>query len=145
MQHVPYRGAAAAKNDLLAGRIQFLVDNAASIVNQVEAKKFKALAVTGEKRWPRMPQLPTYSEYFKRDVSLEAWFGIFARSGTPKAILDKLAAALDKEMQDKKTLSRFASIGYVKNERDPAASAAYVAKEMKRWPAFLRQAKIRIN
>jgi len=145
VQHVPYRGAAAATNDLLAGRIQFFVDNAASIVNMIDAKKVKAFAVTSEKRWPRMPTLPTYSEYFKHDVSLEAWFGIFARTGTPKAVIDKLASALDKMMQDKKTLDRFAAVGYVRNERNPADSAAYVAKEMKRWPAFLHEAKIRIN
>lgn len=145
MQHVPYRGAAAAANDLLAGRIQFLVDNAATILGQVKAKKVKAFATTGEKRWPPMPELPTYSEYFKQDVSLEAWFGIFARTGTPKAVIERLGAVLDKMMQDKKTLERFAAVGYVKNERNAADSAAYVAKEMKRWPAFLRQANIRIN
>jgi tripartite-type tricarboxylate transporter receptor subunit TctC len=145
VQHVPYRGAAAARNDLLAGRIQFLVDNAASIVSQIEGKKFRAFATTGEKRWPKMPNLPTYSDYFKHDVSLEAWFGIFARTGTPKAIRDKLASVLDKVMQDKKILDRFAAIGYVRNERSPAEAEAYVAKEMKRWPAFLHEAKIRIN
>jgi tripartite-type tricarboxylate transporter receptor subunit TctC len=96
IQQVPYKGAGPALIDLMAGHIQSSFGNAASVTPLVNAKRLKALAVTGEKRLESMPDVPTFDEAGLPGLLLRNWYAITAPAGTPKAIVEKLAATVAK-------------------------------------------------
>src|SRR5712691_1414178 len=91
-QFVPYRGAAPAMQDLVAGQIDMMVDLAASSAPQVRAGSVKAYAVTTSRRLPALPDVPTVDEAGLQGFHVESWHGLWAPKGTPKGIIDKLNA-----------------------------------------------------
>jgi tripartite-type tricarboxylate transporter receptor subunit TctC len=92
LTHVPYKGASDASIDLIAGRIDFMIDGAT--INLVNSGKLRALAVAFPKRWPTQPTVPTMAELGFPDVTISTYFGLAAPPNTPPAILDRLNAAL---------------------------------------------------
>ena len=92
LTHVPYKGASDSSIDLIAGRIDFMIDGAT--INLVNSGKLRALAVAFPKRWPTQPTVPTMAELGFPDVTISTYFGIAAPPNTPPAILDRLNAAL---------------------------------------------------
>ena len=92
LTHVPYKGASDSSIDLIAGRIDFMIDGAT--INLVNSGKLRALAVAFPKRWPTQPAIPTMAEVGYPDVTISTYFGLAAPPDTPPAILDKLNAAL---------------------------------------------------
>ena len=92
LTHVPYKGASDSSIDLIAGRIDFMIDGAT--INLVNSGKLRALAVAFPKRWPTQPTVPTMAELGFPDVTISTYFGLAAPPNTPPAILDRLNAAL---------------------------------------------------
>lgn len=92
LTHVPYKGASDSSIDLIAGRIDFMIDGAT--INLVNSGKLRALAVAFPKRWPTQPSIPTMAEVGFPDVTISTYFGLAAPPNTPPAILDRLNAAL---------------------------------------------------
>ena len=90
MIHIPYKGSAPAVTDLVGGQVQLMFDNIASSLPQVRAGKLRALAVTGPRRSPVLPDLPTVSEAGLPGFSITSWFALFAPAGTPAKILLRL-------------------------------------------------------
>ena len=97
---VPYRGSAQAQPDLMAGRIAFMFDNLPSALPQARAGKVKALAQTCATRSPSAPDLPTMVEAGFADFVVDGWYGMFAPARTPKPIVDKLSADINKALKD---------------------------------------------
>ncbi|HEX4328070.1 MAG TPA: tripartite tricarboxylate transporter substrate binding protein, partial [Burkholderiales bacterium] len=91
LTHIPYKGSAPAVADLLAGQVQAMIDGLPSALPHVQAGKLRALAVTSAKRSPAAPDLPTIAESGYPGFSADAWSGLFAPKGTPKAIVDKIS------------------------------------------------------
>jgi tripartite-type tricarboxylate transporter receptor subunit TctC len=87
MIHIPYKGSAPAVTDLIGGQVQLMFDNIPSSLPQVRAGKLRALAVTGPRRSPVLPDLPTVSEAGLPGFSITSWFALFAPAGTPSKIL----------------------------------------------------------
>jgi len=101
LEHVPYRGAGQAINDLLAGHVKFAILGPTATLPHAETQKITLLAQSGEKRSPSMPDLPTLQEAGYPGVFLESWFAVFAPRGTPPAVIARLNAECDKALADK--------------------------------------------
>jgi tripartite-type tricarboxylate transporter receptor subunit TctC len=103
LDHVPYRGAGQAINDLVAGHVKIGCLGPTATLPQAAAGKIKLLAQSGDARSPSMPDLPTLQEAGYRGVALESWYAAFAPVGTPPVIVARLNAELDKAMRDQPT------------------------------------------
>jgi tripartite-type tricarboxylate transporter receptor subunit TctC len=101
LEHVPYRGAGQAINDLLAGHVKVAFLGPTAPLPHAQAGKLLLLAQSGEARSPSMPDVPTLQEVGYQGVTLESWFAVFAPVGTPPAVIAQLNAACDKALADK--------------------------------------------
>jgi tripartite-type tricarboxylate transporter receptor subunit TctC len=140
---VAYRGTGPAMNDLIGGHVDTFCEQSVSVAQQVSGGAIKAYAVSATQRLPALPSIPTAKEA-GIDYQMSIWAGIFAPKGTPKAAIDKLAAALDKALDDKSVIERLNKLGGSipgKAERNPAAFEAYVKAEAARWAPILQAAK----
>jgi len=142
MVHVPYRGAQAAYQDLLAGRVDLFFDNAATAKPFLDSGQVKGYAVSTAARWPALPQLPTVVETGVAKLELESWFAIFARTGTPPAILERLRVEMAKVVQTPELAERFEKGGNRMLKMTPAEAEAFVRSEVEKWPPIIRQAGI---
>ena len=140
--HVPYRGAQAAYQDLLAGRVDLFFDNAATAKPYLDSGQVKGFAVSTAARWPALLQLPTVVETGVAKLELESWFAIFARSGTPPAVLDRLRTEMAKVVQTPELAERFEKGGNRMLRMAPAETEAFIRSEVAKWPPIIRQAGI---
>jgi tripartite-type tricarboxylate transporter receptor subunit TctC len=139
---VAYRGSNPAMNDLVGGHVDFLCEQAVSVTPQIVSGAVKAYGISASARLPTLPDVPTAREAGV-DYQMSIWAGIFAPKGTSRAIVDKLAAALDKALDDAAVQKRLADLGGsipAKEERSPARFDAYVKAEIARWAPILKAA-----
>src|SRR5260370_13331595 len=109
--HVPYRGGAAAINDLIAGRVHLMFESLNSIAPHARSGAVRALAVSGARRSPGFPYLPTIAEADVPGYAAPTWSGVIAPAGVPRPALDKLNAAINKAIASKTFKDRFTRIG----------------------------------
>ena len=107
-----YRGTPQATLDLVAGNVDFGCNQIVNIVPHIKTGKLKAYAVTGDKRSPMLPDVPTTAEAGMPQFNLTVWFGLSAPKGTPRPVVDKLSKALDVALNDPVVVKRFADLGY---------------------------------
>jgi tripartite-type tricarboxylate transporter receptor subunit TctC len=139
---VPYKGAQPVYQDLLAGRVDLFYDNTTTARPYVESGQVKALAVSSRERAPTMPQLPTLIETGVIDLEMETWFGLFAPARTPRAVLERLRAEVDRATRSAEVRSRL-EMGSGRSLRmAPAETEAFVRAEVARWKGLLRKAGI---
>jgi tripartite-type tricarboxylate transporter receptor subunit TctC len=139
---VPYKGTGPALTDLIGGQVDLLCDQTSNTTNQIKSGEIKAYATTSGERLPTLPDVPTAKEQGV-DIEVAVWHGLYAPKGTPKAIIDRLAAALQKALQDETVKSRFASLGTAPVPQDQAQPAALEAKlkgEIERWRPVIQAA-----
>ncbi len=140
--HVPYRGSAPALQGLLAGNIDFLIDNVSSLAGQVTGGQLRALAVTGPKRSATLPEVPTLLE-LGHQVEVLAWFGLVAPAGTPPDVVKKLNEAFNKALQNPVVLERFKSLDLNPEGGSPERFAVHIDGELKKWQAVVAAAGIK--
>jgi tripartite-type tricarboxylate transporter receptor subunit TctC len=139
---VAYRGTGPAMNDLVGGHVDFFCEQAVSVAPQIGAGAIKAYAVSSSERLATLPNVPTAKEAGV-NYQMSIWAGIFAPKGTPKAAIDKLAAALDKALDDANVKKRLVELGGsipAKAERTPAKFDSFVKAEIARWSPILKAA-----
>jgi len=144
---VAYRGTAPAMNDLLAGHVDFLCEQAVSVASQITSGSIKAYAVSSDERLASLPDVPTAKES-GLDYRMNIWAGIFAPKGTPKPVVDKLASALDRALDDPAVVKRLHDLGGSvppKVERTPSKFDTYVKAEIARWSPILKSAALEIS
>src|SRR5215831_12002149 len=144
---VAYRGTAPAMNDLIGGHVDFLCEQSVSVAEQIRAGTVKAYVVSANQRLPTLPDIPSAKES-AINYQMSIWAGIFAPKGTPKEIVAKLAAALDKALDDPSVRKRLADLGGsipAKQERTPASFARLVKAEIARWSPILKAASVTTN
>jgi tripartite-type tricarboxylate transporter receptor subunit TctC len=142
--HVPYKGGGPMVQDALGGQIDLAVGSVAVIAPHVKGGKLRAVAVTGDKRSQSMPDVPALAEQGFKGFSALAWWGIFAPTGTPKPIVDKLAAELQKvlAMPDvRKTLTETLGMDIVAGS--PDATQKFLLAEMARWGKVVKDNNIK--
>lgn len=143
IQHVPYRGIAAAVPDLIAGRITLAFGNISAMQPLVRDGKVRALAVTSPRRWALVPELPTMIEAGFKDFDSSAWFALMAPAGTPQAIIDKIHQETVRVLARPDIRKRFADLGMEPIGNTPAEFAAAIAAETPQWAKVIKEAGIK--
>jgi tripartite-type tricarboxylate transporter receptor subunit TctC len=98
-RHVPYRGSSAAQVDLISGQLQFMIDTTSSAMPLIASKKLRPLAVTTPARLSQLPDVPTMTEAGYPSVNVVTWYGIYAPARTPRPVLERLYAELQRVLQ----------------------------------------------
>jgi tripartite-type tricarboxylate transporter receptor subunit TctC len=132
MLHVPYKGAGPALTDLMGGQVDVIFDNLPSSVGHIQGGKIRALGVTSQEREPSMPQLPTIAETVP-GYEATAWFGIGMPKGTPKDIIDKVNAEVNRALADPKMRERLAELGGKPIAGTPEDFGKVMAAETAKW------------
>jgi tripartite-type tricarboxylate transporter receptor subunit TctC len=135
--HVPFRGAAQTIPAMLAGDVNFAIDNLASYVPSIDSGKMRALAVTSAVRWSTLQQVPTMAEAGVKDFVVTSWGALVVPAATPRPIVDKLSETMKKLDGDHEIRKRFLLAGARTLSSTPAAAAAYIAKERAMWKAVV--------
>jgi len=139
---VAYRGTGPAVNDLVGGHVDFLCEQSVSVAEQIKGGSVKAYGISASERLAALPDVPSAKEAgVKYDMSI--WAGIFAPKGVSKEVIDKLAAAVDKALDDPAVRKRLGDLGAsipAKQERNPATFDRLVKAEIARWAPILKAA-----
>lgn len=143
--HVPYRGGAPAINDLIAGRVQLMFESLNSIAPHAKSGTVRALAVTGDRRSPAFPDVPTVAEAGVPGYSAPTWSGILGPAGMPRPVVDKINAAINRAIQSKNFQTRFGSIGDEPAGGTPEDFAATIARDSKKWKEVVQRASVRLD
>jgi tripartite-type tricarboxylate transporter receptor subunit TctC len=138
MQHVPYKGAAPALTDLLAGQIQLVFTSLPSVAQHVRAGTIKGLGVTGSKRAQAFKDMPTISESGYPNFVINPWFGLFGPKGMPPAVVRQINADVNQILQEKETQDKFAALGAEPYESTPQAFGAVLRADIQRWAAVVK-------
>lgn len=138
VSHIPYKGGAPSLNDLLGSQLDFIVSNLPECSTYVKAGKLRALAVTSAKRHPLLPDVPTFAETGLPGVELENWTGLMMPAGTPKAIIDKVAAEAIRSVQSREVADRVASMGFTPTGLGPAEFGELIKKDVARWREIVK-------
>jgi tripartite-type tricarboxylate transporter receptor subunit TctC len=143
--HVPYKGGAAAINDLIAGRVHFMFESLNSIAPHARSGTVRALAVSGERRSPGFPDLPTVAEAGVPGYAAPTWSGVIGPAGLPRAVLDKLNAAINRAIQSEAFKQRFAVIGDEPAGGSPEEFAALIRSDSAKWAEVVKRAGVRLD
>ena len=131
-QHIPYRGAAPALTDLLAGQVQFYFSTTPSCIEHIRAGRLRGLAATTTERLEALPDLPTISETIK-GFEASAWYGLGAPRDTPKAIVETLNRVLNAVLADDSLKAKFDNLGCVRIGGSSAEFAKLIVEETEKW------------
>jgi tripartite-type tricarboxylate transporter receptor subunit TctC len=132
MTHVPYKGAGPALTDLMAGQVQVIFDNLPSSAGFIKGGKIRALGVTSEGHEPSLPGVPSIGETVK-GYEATAWFGIGMPKGTPKDVIEKVNAEVNRALADPKMLERLAELGGKPIKGTPEDFGKIIAAETAKW------------
>ena len=143
--HVPYKGSGPALMDLMGGRVQMMFANMPGTIQHVKAGKIKVIAVTGDKRSPVLPEVPTIAEAGIPGYQATGWFGVMAPAGTPKEAIAKLNAAFNSALSAPELAEILRNEGAEVVGGTPEQFRAFMAGEIDRWAAVVRSAGAKVN
>jgi tripartite-type tricarboxylate transporter receptor subunit TctC len=143
--HVPYKGGAMAINDLIAGHVQVMWESLNSISPHARSGKVKALAVSGARRSPGFPDLPTIDEAGVPGYDAGTWTGVIAPAGLPRPVLDKLNAAVNAAIRSPLFVERFASIGDEPAGGTPEEFAELIRRDSAKWADVVKRSGAKID
>jgi tripartite-type tricarboxylate transporter receptor subunit TctC len=145
MTHIPYKGSAPAVTDLLGGRVETMFDNAPSAMQHVKAGKLRPLAVTGAQRSPALPEVPTMIESGLSGYVVNSWFGFFAPANTPKDIVQKLNAEINKALKTPDMQESLAKLGADPAGGTPQQFTEFVASETTKWAKVVKASGAKVD
>jgi tripartite-type tricarboxylate transporter receptor subunit TctC len=137
--HVPYKGGGPALLDTMAGMVDMSFPVLSAAVPHVKGEKLRAIGVTGSKRSPLLPNVPTLAESGVPGYSFETWFIAFAPANTPKPIIDKLNAALNKALNSPELKDKLIKDGFDPTPSTPADAQARLSKELGSWNKLIKE------
>jgi tripartite-type tricarboxylate transporter receptor subunit TctC len=143
--HVPYRGAAPAIQDLVAGHVSMMFDIVPLARTQIAAGKVRALAVASPQRLAAVPDVPTVAETGFPELEGGPWFGLLAPAGTSRSIVDWLNDEARKAFEAPDVRERFVSQGMTMELGTPEKYSAFMAAESKRWGDIIRKTGIKMD
>jgi len=143
--HVPYKGGAPAIADLISGQVQLMFESTNSIAPHVKAGRVRALAVTGERRSSSLPEVPTLIEAGVPGYEVNAWSGIITTAGVPRAVLDKLNAAVNKAILVPETKERLFAMGSEGGGGTPEEFGALIRRDSAKWADVVKRSGAKID
>ena len=143
--HVPYSDFAQAVQDVIAGRVDFMIMGAAVAVPQVQGGKLRALAVTSAKRLPALPTVPTFAEEGFPNMSVGSWVGLVAKSGTPSAAIDKLNRALNEALRTPEVRHGLATLQSDPVGGTPEEFGKKISADADLWKRIISEANITLQ
>ena len=143
--HVPYKGSPQGISDLIGGQVQLMFDNLTSISPHVKSGKVRGLGVSNLKRSPVFPDIPTIAEAGVPGYETTAWGGLVVPVGTPKAIVTKLNAEVNKALQSPTLKERYAAIDAEPVGGTPEAFAAFAKKETMKWADVVKKSGAKLD
>ncbi|ARP95944.1 Bug family tripartite tricarboxylate transporter substrate binding protein [Bordetella genomosp. 13] len=143
--HVPYKGGAPAISDLLGSQVDMSFQNVNAVLPHIKAGKLKAIAVTGDKRSPVLPDVPTFAEAGVPDLKVYAWQAVVAPKGLPADIRDKLSAALVTAIKDPAVSKPFTDVGLEVVANTPEAFTRFQQQESARWKTVIEAGNISVQ
>jgi tripartite-type tricarboxylate transporter receptor subunit TctC len=135
--HVPYRGAAPAITDLLAGQVQIMFVNTAPSIEYITAGRLRALAVTTATRSEVLPDIPTVNE-FVPGYEASGWFGLGSPKSTPTEVIDKLNREINTALADPKIKAHLADLGSPALAGSPADFGKLIAEDTEKWAKVIK-------
>src|SRR4051812_20176280 len=148
VRFIPYRGGGPALQDVVAGQIDIMFDQAANSIPQIQAGKIKAFAVTAKQRLKALPEVPTVDEAGLPGLYIAVWHGLWAPKGTPQEVTAKLCAAAFEALADPQVREKFAALGQeipAPAQQTPASLRALHEAEIKLWWPLIKAAGIKIE
>ena len=145
MNHVPYKGAGPAMQDLLAGQVDLMFDGMGSSAPQIRAGRLKALAVTTATRSPAFPELPTVQEAGVPGYEVTTWYALWAPAGTPQDVVNRLQQEVAKAMASPQLKEIWAQQGASPGGNSPAEFGAFVKAEIAKWAEVVKASGARID
>jgi tripartite-type tricarboxylate transporter receptor subunit TctC len=145
IQHVPYKGTGPMLQDLLGGRIESTSAGAPALLAHIRSGKLRPVAVGTARRIAALPDVPTVAELGYKDFETSQWYGVMVPAGTPREIVLRLNAEINKALQSSQVTQRYAADNAVAEIGTPEQFAAFIAQEQARWREVVRKADIRIE
>jgi tripartite-type tricarboxylate transporter receptor subunit TctC len=145
MVHVPYKGSGPALVDVMAGQVTTIIDTAASATPHVRSGKMRGIAITGKRRWPDLPEVPTFAEGGLADYDASAWYSIHAPAGTPPAIINKLNAELVRIVNLPDIKERFRQMSAEAVGNTPQEFDLFVKAEIAKWGKVIKSLNLRVD
>jgi tripartite-type tricarboxylate transporter receptor subunit TctC len=142
---IPYKGAATAVTDVLAGQVDMTFEPTSVLVTHIHDGKVRPLAVTGSARSPRLPQVPTMIESGVAGFTSYSWTGILAPAGTPADIVDTLNGAINRGLKSAGMSSSLERLGAEAQAGSPQDFAAFMAEETLKWGAIVKSSGVRLD
>ncbi|MET3443405.1 tripartite-type tricarboxylate transporter receptor subunit TctC [Variovorax paradoxus] len=143
MTHVPYKGSGPAINDLVAGNVDMFITTPPSVIGHIASGRMKALAYTGSKRHPSMPNVPTSAEAGLPGYEVESWFAVFAPAKTPPEVVARLSAEIKKIVESESFRKKVDEQGAFATYMDSAALGKFVDQELVAWSKVIKAADIK--
>lgn len=142
LHHIPFRGDADANTAVLAGHVDMIFGSLGPTVPHIRSEKVRPLAVTGAARSSALPDVPTLQEAGVPDYNVSTWWGLLAPAGTPQAIVDKLAASVEKATSQPHIKEQFVNMGVEASSNTPEAFAEFIKAEVAKFKTITESAGI---
>ena len=143
--HVPYKGSGDAIKDLLAGVVAMNFDTMPPVMPHIQAGKLRGLAISTPRRLPQLPDVPTFAEEGITGFDVSNWYGVMAPAGTPRDIVQKLNADINKAMQVPEVRARLEGVGTRMREQSAAEFEAYMKSEVAKYAKLIKDTGVRIE
>ncbi|MBS7806706.1 tripartite tricarboxylate transporter substrate binding protein [Variovorax sp. PCZ-1] len=143
--HVPYRGGGPALQDTIAGQVEMSFPVLSAALQHARAGTVKALAVTGTKRSPLLPDVPTMAEAGLKDYAFTTWFYVFGPANMPRDVVQRINTALNEVVNSPEMRERFSREGFEAFATTPEGAGQFVAGEIKRWNTLIKAKNIKID
>jgi tripartite-type tricarboxylate transporter receptor subunit TctC len=143
--HVPYKGASPALTDVMGGQVDVAIMSVASVLNLVKSGKLNAVAVTSGKRSPALPSTPTFAESGQPSVDVSVWLGLFAPAGTPRPIVERLNAEVNRALQAPDVVEKMTAQGVQPAGGSVDEFAAFVRRDYEHWGRIVRESGVKVE
>jgi tripartite-type tricarboxylate transporter receptor subunit TctC len=143
--HIPYKGSGQAITDLLSGQVALNFDTMPPVLPHIQAGKLKAFAISTPQRVPQLPDVPTFAEVGITGFDVTNWYGVFVPAKTPKDIVNKLSAEINRAMQDPETRRKLVEIGTQMGGGSPQDFEAFLKADLAKYAKLVKESKISID
>ena len=145
MTHVPYKGTGPAITDLVGGHVDLMFSGVAGAMPHIQSGKLRAIAVSGLKRSPTLPDLPSIAESGVKDYEVVAWYGVVVRAGTPAHVVDKFFKEISNIINTPEVTKLFADLGAQIVGSGPREFSAFLGVEIRKWSQVVKRAGIPVD